>query len=466
MKTRHTRLTLALAAALLTASLCHAQTFTATAPAPAPDPSAQQSLSTAANTNGTSTYNAGVAYYDQQAYEAAAQTAQNISDQDAANVGSGYGGGMGYSDAWQQAAVQAQGVADQNQAQADNQTPIQQQSEASQTSSAQTETAAAPAVASANSTAAQSASNSGSSQSFADIGAQTGVPQGQVTVSNDTAEYLVAGAATQALMNGVSTDGYSANVAAYQAAQNAAACSGWNAGCAAFWWAVNASQQARANADYAANTAAAPVLGSALNVAAAASAIKSASQTLQQIQSMTGVSQGQTAGATSVQQAQALTTAGTGVAQGQPQIGTDTSYTTAADTQQSDLGAATQQNQDAAVTAAQAWQTGLSALYSRNAAQNIAAYDNTMAQTTGDPDWTSAAQIAQQQVDQQGTTYDAQSVIQNQAIAAGNSSGAAANAIAPGIGNTLNTAASSLATSQAQTTLQGIAAQTGVPQNQ
>lgn len=441
-----------------------AQTFTATAPTPAPDTSAQQALSTAANTNGTSTYNAGVAYYDQQAYEAAAQTAQNISDQDAANVGSGYGGGMGYSDVWQQAATQAQGVADQSQAQADNQVPIQQQSEASQTNSAQTETAAAPTVASANSTAAQSASNSGSGQSFADISAQTGVPQGQVTVSNDTAEYLVAGAATQALMNGVSTDGYQANIAAYQAAQNAASCG--NPGCAAAWWAVNASQQARANADYAANTAAAPVLGSALNVAAAASAVNSATQTLQQIQSMTGVSQGQTAGATSAQQAQALTTAGTGVAQGQPQVGTDTSYTAAADTQQADLGAATQQNQDAAVTAAQAWQTGLSALYSRNAAQNIAAYDNTMAQTTGDPDWTSAAQIAQQQVDQQGAAYDAQSVIQNQAIATGNSSGAAANAMAPGIGNTLNTAASSSATSQAQATLQGIAAQTGVPQNQ
>lgn len=455
-----------LAAALAVAVTCHAQTFQATTPAPAPDPTAQQTLSAAANANGTATYNAGIAYYNQHAYEAAANTAQDISIQDAQNAGSGYGGWFGSTDAWRQAADQAQTVANQNQAQADNQIPIQNQNEAQQGSSLSAATDAAQLTAHSNSTAAQSAAAQGGSQSFADIGAQTGVQQGQPTVTNNTGEYLMAGAATQAVMNGLATSGYSANIAAYQAAQNAASCSGWNAGCAAFWWAVNASEQAAANAAYAGNVAAAPVLGTALDVAAAASALKSAQGTLNQISSMTGVQQGQVAGATHAQQALALTSAQTGVQQGQPATAasTDTSYTQAADAQQNALGAAAQQNQNAAVTAAQAGIAGLSAEYSRNAANQIASYDNSQAQATGDPTWTQAAGIAQQQADQQQGIYSYQQNIQNQAIATGNTTAAQANAMAPGIGGTLNTAAQSAATAQANTTLQNIGRQTGVPQ--
>ena len=453
-----------LAAALAVAATCHAQTFQATAPAPAPDPTAQQSLSMAANANGTATYNAGMSYDNQQAYQAAANTAQDISNQDAQNVGSGYGGGFGTTGAWQQAADQAQTVANQNQTQADDQIPTQNQNEAQQASSFNSEQAAGQPTAQSNSNAAQNAAGQGSSLSFADVSSQTGVQQGQPTVTNNTCEYITAGAATQALMNSLTTTGFTANKTAYQDAQNAASCG--NPYCAAGWMAANAVEQNIANGAYAGNVAAAPALGTALNVAAAASALKSAKGTLDQISSMTGVLQGQTAGATSAQAAASQTNAQTGVQQGQSATAasTDTSYTSAADAQQTALGTAAQQNQDAAVTAAQAGLAGLSAEYSRDAANQIASYDNSQAQTTGDPTWTQAASIAQQQVDQQQGIYATQQAIQNQAIATGNATAAQANAMAPGIGNTLNTAARNAATTQANTTLQNIGSQTGVPQ--
>ncbi|CDW92538.1 MULTISPECIES: hypothetical protein [Thiomonas] len=453
-----------LAAALATAATCHAQTFQATAPAPAPDPSAQQSLSAAVNANGNATYDAGMAYYNQQAYQAAANTAQDISNQDASN--SGGGGRYGYGDAWQQAADQAQTVANDNQTQADDQIPIQNQNETTQASSLNTAQNGAQPTAQANSTAAQSAAQQGASQSLADIGQQTSVQQGQPTVTNHTGEYLIAGAATQAAMNGLSVTGFTANKTAYQDAQNAASCG--NPWCAAGWMAANAVEQNIANGAYAANVAAAPVLGTALNVAAAASALNSAKGTLQQIQSMTGVTQGQTAGSTNTQQALAQTTTQTGVQQGQSAtaVSADTSYTSAADAQQNALGAAAQQNQNAAVTAAQAGLAGLSAEYSRNAANQIASYDNAQAQSTGDPTWTQAAGIAQNEVDQQQGIYDYQQNIQNQAIATGNTTAAQENALSPSIGGTLNTAAQNAAANQSSTTLQNIGAQTGVPQGQ
>ena len=438
--------------------------FAQTAPAPAPDPAAQQALSTAANQNSTGAYNAGVAYDNQQAYQAAANTAQDISNQDAANVGSGYSG-MGYSDAWQQASDQAQSVANDNQAQADNQIPVQQQSQASQNTAYSAEVAAAPAVAQSNSDAAQSSAASGSAQSDNSIAQSTGVQQGQPTVTNNTGEYLIAGAATQAAMNSLTTTGFAANKTAYQDAQNAASCG--NPWCAAGWMAANAVEQNIANGAYAGNVAAAPVLGTALNTAAAASALSSAAGTLQQIQSMTGVQQGQTAGSTNTQQALTQTTAQTGVQQGQPatMASADTSYTSAADAQQSKLNATSQQNQNDAVTAAQAGIAGLNAEYSRNAANQIAGYDNSQAQSTGDPTWTQAAGIAQQQVDQQQGIYDTQQAIQTSATNDGNATYSAATAAAPAIGNTLNTAASTSATTDAANTLNQIGAATGVPQN-
>ena len=443
--------------------LAFAQTYPA--PTPAPDPTAQQSLSTAANQNSTGAYNAGIAYYDQQAYQAAASTAQGISNQDASNVGSGYGYGYGYSDAWQQAADQAQSVANDNQTQADNQIPVQQQAQASQNTAYNAEASAAPAVAQSNSTAAQSAASSGSAQSNSSITQSTGFQQGQPTVTNNTGEYLIAGAATQAAMNGLTTTGFTANKTAYQDAQNAASCG--SPYCAAAWMAANAVEQNIANGAYAGNVAAAPVLGTALNTAAAASALKSATGTLQQIQSMTGVQQGQTTGSTNTQQALAQTTAQTGVQQGQSATAasTDTSYTNAADAQQASLNATSQQNQNDAATAAQAGIAGLNAEYSRNAADQITSYDNKQAQSTGDPTWTQAAGIAQQQVDQQQGIYDQQQAIQTSATNDGNATYGAATAAAPGLGNTLNTAAGTAATTDAANTLQQIGAATGVPQN-
>lgn len=453
-----------LAAALAATVTCHAQTFQATAPTPAPDPAAQQSLSAAANQNATNAYNGGMSYYNQQAYQAAANTAQDISNQDASNSGDGYDG-IGYTDAWQQASDQAQSVANNNQTQADAQIPIQQQSGASQDAAYSAETAAAPAVAQSNSDAAQSAASAGTAQSTSSIAQSTGVPQGQPTLTNNTGEYLLAGAATQAAMNGLTVTGFTANKTAYQDAQNAASCG--NPWCAAGWMAANAVEQNIANAAYTGNVAAAPVLGTALNVAAAASALNSAKGTLQQIQSMTGVTQGQTAGSTNTQQALTQTTAQTGVQQGQSATAasTDTSYTSAADSQQTALGATAQQNQNAAVTAAQSGLAGLSAEYSRNAANQIASYDNAQAQSTSDPTWTQAAGIAQQQADQQQGIYVYQQNIQNQAIDTGNTTATQANAMAPGIGNTLNTAASTAAATNATNTLNQIGAATGVPQN-
>ena len=449
MNTKKHVLAVVLAAVVGTAS---AQTASATDP--------QSALSAAATQNTTSAYGAGVAYYDQQAYQAAANTAQGISNQDAANAG----GSALAGDVWQQAADQAQSVANDNQTQADSQIPVQQQDQASEASAYSTEVNAAPAVAQSNSESAQASASSGAANSLSGISAQTGVQTGQVTPHDDTS-YLAAGAATQALMNSLSTTGFEANKTAVQDAQNAASCG--NPYCAAAWWAANAAEQNMANSAYAGNVAAAPVLGGALNAAAAASAVSNAANSLQQIQSMTGVQQGQTAGATSTRDALQQITAQTGVHTGQSATAanTGTGYTSAADAQQASLNAASQQNQNDAVTAAQAWQAGLSAQYSEKAANAISQYDASMAGKTGDPTWTQAAAIAQQSADQQQSVYDKQQAIQTPATADGNATYSAATAAAPAIGNTLNTAASTAATTDASSTLQQIGSATGVPQN-
>lgn len=449
---KHVLAVILAAAAAAAAGTASAQT------ASAPDP--QSTLSAAATQNATSAYDAGVAYDDQQAYQAAANTAQDISNQDAANAGDGALGG----EVWQQAADQAQSVANDNQTQADNHIPVQQQDQASEASAYSTEVNAAAAVAQSNSDSAQASASTGAANSLSGSSAQTGVQTGQVTPHDDTS-YLAAGAATQALMNNLSTTGFEANKTAVQDAQNAASCG--NPYCAAAWWAANAVEQNMANSAYAGNVAAAPVLGGALNAAAAASAVSNAEDSLQQIQSMTGVPQGQTAGPTSTKDALQQVTAQTGVQTGQPATAanTDTAYTSAADAQQASLNAASQQNQNDAVTAAQAWRAGLSAQYSENAANTISHYDTSMAGKTGDPTWAQAAAIAQQSADQQRSIYDAQQAIQTSATTDGNATYSAATAAAPAIGNTLNTAASTAATTDASSTLQQIGAATGVPQN-
>lgn len=426
--------------------------------APAPDP--QSALSAAATQNATSAYDAGVAYYDQQAYQAAANTAQSISDQDAANAGDRSFDG----DAWQQAADQAQSVANDNQTQADGQIPVQQQDQASEASAYGTEVNDAPAVAQSNGDSARESASSSAANSLSGISAQTGVQTGQVTPHDDTSD-LAAGAATQTLMNNLSTTGFEANKTAVQDAQNAASCG--NPYCAAAWWAANAVEQNMANSAYAGNVAAAPVLGGALNAAAAASAVSNAADSLQQIQSMTGVPQGQTAGATSTKDALQQITAQTGVQTGQSATAanTDTAYTSAADAQQASVNAASQQNENDAVTAAQAWQAGLAAQYSENAANVISQYDTSMAGKTGDPAWTQAAAIAQQQADQQQGIYDTQQAAQTSAINDGNATYSAATAAAPAISNTLDAAAAASATTDASSTLRQIGAATGVPQS-
>ena len=88
-----------------------------------------------------------------------------------------------------------------------------------------------------------------------------------------------------------------------------------------------------------------------------------------------------------------------------------------------------------------------------------------MAGKTGDPTWTQAAAIAQQSADQQQSVYDAQQAVQTSATTDGNATYSAATAAAPAIGNTLNAAAGTAATTDASSTLQQIGAATGVPQN-
>ncbi|SCC93514.1 Cell wall surface anchor family protein (modular protein) [Thiomonas sp. X19] len=469
---RQTLLAAALAALPFLASpLALAQTLP---PAPAPVPDAQTTMRTAATQNGSSAYAGGMAYFDQQAYQDAANTAQDIANQDAANAsggggGGGYGVGLSGSTAWQDAAAQAQGVANDQQNLADAQVTVQQQGSSSQAGAYSTESAQAPVVARNDNSAAQTSASSGESASNASITQGTGVQQGQPTVTNNTSDYLAAGAATQAMMSQAATDGYQSNIDAYKAALQAAAdAASYNYGGAAYETAVNLQKQAEADADYAGGVSAAPILSGAMDAAAAASAVNSASGTLQQIQSMTGVRQGQTAGATSTQEALRQTTAGTGVQTGQAATAasTDTSYTSAADSQQASLNASSQQNENDAETAAQAGRAGLDAEFSMNAANTIASYDNTMGASSADPAWTQAAAIAQQQVDQNQQVYGQQQAIQTSATNDGNATYSAATAAAPDIGNTLNTAAGSAGTNDANTTLQQIGAATGVPQGQ
>lgn len=299
----------------------------------------------------------------------------------------------------------------------------------------------------------------------------TGVQQGQAPQTTDTTTQVTGDPAIQAgqqQQNNLATDEAQANINAYKAKQladQAEASQDW--GRAAYERQQNADYQNEANADYAASMAGAQALGGAMNALASSAASSASSGAMGQIQAATGVQQGQTAGATSVQQAMQQTTATTGVQQGQSVTSpsTDTSYTHAADAQQAALNATSQQNETDAQTAAQAWQTGLPAQYSANAANKIASYDNSMAASTGDPNWTSAAAIAQAQADQQQTIFGQQQAIQTSATNDGNATNTAANAEAPGVGNTLDSAASAAATANSTNTLNQIGAATGVPQN-
>lgn len=450
---------------LLSMSLmAYADGIVVTAPVPAPNPTATNTLNTAANQNAGAGYAAGVNYFTGGAYQAAAQTAQDIANQDAANAG-GFGDSYD-SYAWIQAEQEANSVANEQQTSALAQTSLALQNQNTENNAYSNELNSIQGVQQANDTAVQSSASTGSTSTFNNITSQTGVPQGQVSMIQDTS-YLLAGADEQALMNSFSVAGYQANIQAVQDAETAAEC-GAVPGCAAYWMAANAVQQSIADAEYAANVAAAPVLGLAMNSAALSTALSDSRQELQQIQSLTGVAQGQVSGITTatqaLQQVQNLTNVTQGQASGM--IDTGTSFTTAANGQQSTLNDISQQNQNDEWTADQAWQAGLNAQYAQQAAQTIANYDMRQAGMVGygATAWTQAAAIAQSEATQQGTIHAAQLAIQTQANSDEASAYNSANALAPSIGTTLNTAAASAATSAAQTTLQQIGTTTGVPQ--
>ena len=434
---------------------------TVTMPAPAPNPVAQGNMVTAASDNATDGYDAGVNYFASGAYQAAAQTAQDIANKDAANAG-----GFGGSYAWIQAEQEANAVAGRQQTSAMSQTTLSQQNQNAENGAYANELNLVPGVQQANDGAVQSSANTGATATFGNITNQTGVPQGQVSLINNTG-YILAGAATQSLMNGLTTNGYQANIQAVQDAENAAAC-GVVPGCAAAWMAANATEQNIADADYGANVAAAPVLATTLDSAALTSALSDAGQQLQQIQALTGVAQAQVSGITTATQALQQVQNLTNVTQGQAAglINTGTSYITAASGQQTTLNNISQQNQNDEWTADQAWQAGLDAQYAQQAAQTIATYDLGQAKGAwyGSSAWAQAAMIAQSAATQQGMIYGAQLAVQSQANADEASTYNAANALAPSIGTTLNSAANSAAASAAQSTLQQIGAATGVPQ--
>ena len=437
---------------------------TVTPPVPAPNPAAQDNLSSAAGQNATSGYNAGVDSYVGMAYQAAASTAQDIATQDLSNATSLYA----YE--WQQAAAEAQTVANDQSTLALNQGSITSQDQATEQAGYDNELNSVAGVQQSNDSAVQSSVNSSASSSMSDITSQTGVQSGQVSMINDTS-YILAGAATQSLMNGLTTDGYQSNINAVNAAEaEAIDAAAQNYAGAAYEASVNSSMQAEADTDYAANVAAAPTLSTALDGAALTTALSDASQQLQQIQALTGVSQGQNAGTTSTAQATQQTSALTGVSQSQTSglVSTDTSYTSAADSQQTTLNNTSQQNENDAWTAAQAWQAGLNAQYAEQAAETIYQYDVSMEGSGGSSifgsAWAQAAAIAQTSADQQASIYDSQSSAQNAATSDENNTYASANSVAPTISNTLDTAASNAATSDAQNVIQQISAATGVAQ--
>ncbi|OYV79245.1 MAG: hypothetical protein B7Z60_07155 [Ferrovum sp. 37-45-19] len=269
-----------------------------TAPAPAPNPAAQDALNSAASDNANGGYNAGVDYFAGQAYQAAAFTAQDIANQDTTQANASYD-----SYDWQQAASEAQSVADGQTTLSLDQSSITQQDQATENTGYTNEVNAVPGVQQANDSAVQSSVNSSASSSMGSVTSSTGVQQGQVSMIYDTS-YILAGAATQAFMNGLATGGFQANIDATEAELLAIAdTASFNYLGAAYEASVNASDQATADADYAANVAAAPTMSVALDGAALTTALSDAGQQLQQIQSLTGVTQGQTAGATSTAQA-------------------------------------------------------------------------------------------------------------------------------------------------------------------
>lgn len=413
----------------------------ALADTPAPDPALQNSLSTTQDQNLNDAYTAGTSYQNYEADTAAANTAQDIANQDQSQIND-------YLIA-NQAAQEAQSVSVSYQTQASQQLAQQQPAVTDGNATAQSAADQAPDVAQSGAANGQASAGSDFATQTSSIQASTGLQMGQLTPGTDVT-YALAGAGEQAIMNGLATGGYQANDNAYQAAMNAAGC-GINAGCYAFWIAMNEMYQGIADADYAANVAAAPALAAIDDAAALAHAASDAQNMFGQIASMTGVAQGTPVAYTPVPVTP----------------GTDTSYTNAANTDWNSMQAAEEQNNQATVNAVQAWQQNAAAQAEEDAANQIASYDQSEAQqgTFWDSSaWMQAASIAQNEAGGYQNQAASQLVIQQQNITTGNTSYTSANSLAPSVGSELDSAASAAASTDAANIIQQIGSATGVAQ--
>ena len=409
----------------------------------APDQALQDQLTTYQDQNLNDAYTAGTAYQMSQSYTAAANLATTIANTDTLNQYS-----VGDPQAWLDAATQATSTATAEQNLSGQELLLQQ-----------------PAITDGNTTSADAANlspevaqsgaangNAAASQDFASqtatIQSQTGISSGQIVPSSDVS-YALAGAAEQALMNGLSTSGYQANVDAYTAYVTAVACSAVP-GCSAAYMSINAADQSTADANYSANVAAAPVLADVVDVAALTAATTDAQNLFQQIASMTGVQQG-----VAVASAQAPIT-----------VSTNTSYTNAANTDWNTMQTADTQNLQATLNAGTAWQADSAYQTSADTANQIAGYDEQMAsqQSTGSDTytaWIGAANVALQAAGEQQTAASAALATQQQNIDLGNSSYTTSYSVAPSVGTELDSAASTAASTDAVNVLQQIYNATG-----
>lgn len=403
----------------------------------APDPLLQNDLNGYQGQNLNDGYTAGTASLMYQAYTDAAHVATDIAHIDQQDS---YGG-HGSRQAWQSAALEANQIATAQQNLANQQQVLQQQAEASANTTQVQASSIAPAVAQSGAASGQAAASQDFTIQTSTIQWQTGVSSGQVTPSSSVA-YALAGAGEQALMNGLSTSGYQANVSAYTAYQTAMAC-GVVPGCAAFWMGVNAMYQSEADADYAANVAEAPVLAGIDDAAALAAATTDAQHLFQQINSMTGTQQG-----VAVQYTPAPII-----------ISNSTRYTQVANTDWNSMQAADSQNLQAGINASQAWQADSAAQTSVNAANQIATYDQSMAHRSSRVDyraWMGAANVARQVENQNQMAASGQRVIQQRNVNQGDSSYVTSMTLAPAVGTELDGAASSAAGNDATRVLQQI----------
>ncbi|MDA8093690.1 MAG: hypothetical protein M0T84_07205 [Betaproteobacteria bacterium] len=355
--------------------------------------------------------------------------------------------------AWMDAANGAQAIADQQGTLASEQAAIARQSEAEEQNSLDQEMNDAQDVTAETGAGTQAAGKAGATSSFSSIQSSTGVSQGQVSgaVSQDTS-YLAAGMAEQAALNGLAKDEAQSNIDAVHAAQTAASCG--NYACAAYWGAVNYVKQTEADADFAAGTGAAPVLGMVMDQAASKAAQQDVNQVGQAIQTQTGVTQG--------------VPAGVNVMTAPITASTDSSYTHAADPYNSQQEADNQANINAGVSEVQTRQGGLTATTVANAARSIATQDNAAAARAPDFEakwaWLDAAGNAQAIVDREAPRAQRETQVQQQDAATENSAYAQAMSTAQPATQALDSGAAQSGISSYDAAVRQIQDQTGVAQ--